>query len=93
MITFKNPLGSLSILDHAYKLYSFPSVLIYYEAIGLPSEYMMELICLVGVVLSISVMLFTSMRCSLIFLILWALYISLHQVIIVFIMINTMFLL
>lgn len=45
-----------------------------------PSSQVMELCCLVGAVLALLMMAFRAMRSSLLFLVLWALYLSLYKV-------------
>ncbi len=66
--------------DHVKQYLKFPSLLIYHDVFGLSPEHMMELTCVLGAVLSMAVMLFTAMRCSLVFLVLWVFYLSLVKV-------------
>ncbi|XP_044135849.1 lipase maturation factor 2 [Bufo gargarizans] len=57
-----------------------PTLLWLGPRIGLDTEQSMELICLLGTVLSLGALLFNCFRDSLIFLLLWILYLSLCQV-------------
>jgi hypothetical protein len=69
-----------SFTDHVKSFYSFPSVLVYSDILGMSPEYLMALSCIVGAGLSLSAIVFQTMRCSFIYLLLWLLYLSIHQV-------------
>ncbi|XP_078534006.1 lipase maturation factor 2 [Lissotriton helveticus] len=57
-----------------------PTLLLLGPSLGLDTEQGMELICLLGVLLSMGAMLLEPLRDSLVFLLLWVLYLSLYQV-------------
>lgn len=57
-----------------------PTLLWLSPHLGLDTELGMELLCLLGVFASFSALLFESLRDSLLFALLWALYLSLYQV-------------
>ncbi|KAM4747835.1 lipase maturation factor 2 isoform 2-T2 [Rhinophrynus dorsalis] len=57
-----------------------PTLLWLGPRLGLDTEQGMELICVLGTLLSLGALLFTCLRDSLIFLLLWVLYLSLYQV-------------
>ena len=59
---------------------AFPSLLIFSMEVGLPPHLGMELCCLVGAVLSLCVMAFRAMRSSIVFVLLWLLYLSVYKV-------------
>ena len=73
-------LANLTVMDHLQALRSFPSILIYSDCLGLSPHHMMELCCLVGVALSCIATAISTMRTSYVFLLLWALYLSIHRV-------------
>ena len=58
----------------------FPSLVIFHSLLRLPPSVVMELCCLVGGVLAIFMMVFRGLRCTLMFGILWILYLSLYKV-------------
>ena len=62
------------------RLHSYPSLLVFYNDLGLPPDVLMELCCAVGALLGLLVMMFQAMRCSFIFLLLWGLYLSVYRV-------------
>ncbi|XP_075713713.1 lipase maturation factor 2 [Rhinoderma darwinii] len=57
-----------------------PTLLWLGPRVGLDTEQGMELICLLGAVLSLGALLFNCLRDSLVFLLLWILYLSIYQV-------------
>uniref|UniRef100_A0A8C5PYW2 Lipase maturation factor n=1 Tax=Leptobrachium leishanense TaxID=445787 RepID=A0A8C5PYW2_9ANUR len=57
-----------------------PTLLWLGPSVGLDTELGMELICLLGALLSLGAVLFQRLRDSLVFLLLWVLYLSLYQV-------------
>ncbi|KAE8616940.1 hypothetical protein XENTR_v10008930 [Xenopus tropicalis] len=57
-----------------------PSLLWFGPRLGLDTEMTMELICLLGALLSLGALLFSFLRDSLVFLLLWIFYLSLYQV-------------
>ncbi|CAI9582626.1 unnamed protein product [Staurois parvus] len=57
-----------------------PTLLWLGPRVGLDTEQGMELICLLGVLLSVGALLFSVLRDSLVFLLLWILYLSVYQV-------------
>ncbi|XP_019856704.1 PREDICTED: lipase maturation factor 2-like [Amphimedon queenslandica] len=69
-----------TLYEHSQSFYSFPSLLLYSNYFSLPPEYAMELACIVGIILSFCVIVFQSMRCSLVFLLIWLMYLTVHEV-------------
>lgn len=59
---------------------SFPSLVGFSRDVGLSPHHMMELCCVMGVLLAALMMIFHAMRCSLMFLLLWLLYLSVYKV-------------
>ncbi|XP_018416251.1 PREDICTED: lipase maturation factor 2 [Nanorana parkeri] len=57
-----------------------PTLLWLGPSVGLDTEQGMELICLLGVLLSVGALLFSFLRDSLVFLLLWIFYLSVYQV-------------
>uniref|UniRef100_K7F4K2 Lipase maturation factor n=1 Tax=Pelodiscus sinensis TaxID=13735 RepID=K7F4K2_PELSI len=57
-----------------------PTLLWFGPRLGLDTELGMELLCLLGVLTSFGTLVFEPLRDSLVFLLLWALYLSLYQV-------------
>lgn len=62
------------------QLKQFPSLLIFHASLGLSPSMAMELCCLVGGGLALLMMIFRAMRCTVMFGVLWALYLSLYKV-------------
>ena len=62
------------------QLMSYPSLVLFHEAVQLPPHRVMELCCLGGAVIALLMIAFRVMRCSLMFLFLWALYLSVYKV-------------
>ena len=62
------------------QLMSFPSLVLFHEAVQLPPHRVMELCSLVGALLALFMIAFRAMRCSLMFVFLWALYLSVYKV-------------
>jgi hypothetical protein len=61
-------------------LLSFPSAVALHDLIHLPPHLVMELCCLVGGLLSMMLIIFKPLRTSILFLVLWALYLSVYKV-------------
>lgn len=62
------------------QLRDFPTLLWLSPRLGLDTELGMELLCLLGVLASFGALLFEPLRDSLLFALLWVLYLSLYQV-------------
>ena len=62
------------------QLRAFPSLLLFHGSLQLSPSVAMELCCLAGVLLGLAALVFRAMRCSLTFLLLWLLYLSLYKV-------------
>ena len=62
------------------QLQEFPSLLIFHSLLGIPPSVAMEICCLVGAVLAMLVMIFRALRCTVMFAMLWVLYLSLYKV-------------
>lgn len=62
------------------QMLSSPTLLWLGPRLGLDTQTTMELLCLVGALLSLAAMLTEAFRDSLVFFCLWALYLSLYQV-------------
>ena len=59
---------------------TLPSLVEFHRELGLSPHHTMELCCLLGAALAALAMAFRPMRCSLVFLLLWLLYLSLYKV-------------
>ena len=62
------------------QLQSFPSLLLFHSHVQLTPSLAMEFCCALGALLALTMMIFRAMRCTLTFLILWALYLSVYKV-------------
>ena len=62
------------------QLQSFPSLLLFHSHVQLTPSLAMEFSCALGALLALTMMIFRAMRCTLTFLILWALYLSVYKV-------------
>lgn len=59
---------------------AFPSLLQFHQSLGLSPSVTMELLCVIGALLSLLMMVFRAMRCSLLFATLFILYLSVYKV-------------
>ncbi|XP_064399598.1 lipase maturation factor 2-like isoform X2 [Halichondria panicea] len=62
------------------RLVSFPSLLQFHQSVDLSPSVAMELLCVGGALLSLFMMVFRAMRCSLLYGLLFALYLSVYKV-------------
>lgn len=62
------------------QLQDFPSLLLFHSLLHIPPSIAMELCCLVGGVLAMLMMIFRTLRCTVMFSMLWILYLSLYKV-------------
>lgn len=62
---------------------SFPSLLLFHSSLHLSASLTMELCCVVGMALSLLMMVCRAVRCTIMFGILWVLYLSMYQVYII----------
>ena len=72
--------GNTSLSSILTSLRSFPSLLIFHGYLQLSPSHTMELCCVVGALLAFLMMIFRAMRCSLMFAVLWFLYLSVYKV-------------
>lgn len=61
-------------------LRTFPSVLVFHGHLQLTPSIAMELCCVAGALLAFIMMIFRAMRCTLLFAVLWFLYLSVYKV-------------
>ncbi len=58
----------------------FPSLVLFHSSIGVSPSVAMEICCVVGVVMSFLAMVLRPLRCTIVFALLWTLYLSLFKV-------------